>query len=301
VTGPVRAAVDGIELAYETVGDPADPPVVLIMGLGAQLNYWHEGFVGELAGRGTYVITFDNRDVGLSSHFPDAGPVNLATLAGDSPPPYTLSDLAGDVAGLIAALQFDSAHIVGISSGGMIAQQTAIDFPDRVRSLVSIAASTGNRNAGGARSEVLAALFSPPPEATRDAVGNHALQLSRLLGSTGFDLDENWLKERAQTAFDRCYDPDGVMRQAAAIASSRDRTDRLRQLRMPALVIHGAADPVITTTGAEAMAEAIPKAELLVIDGMGHDLPRGVWPTVLDAIARTIRRGEQRLVAERDG
>jgi pimeloyl-ACP methyl ester carboxylesterase len=287
-----RVRVGEIELAYETFGERADPPVILIMGLGAQLHYWPDGLCQELVDRGLNVVRFDNRDAGRSTHLTEAGAVDLTSRAHDSALPYTLDDLAGDVAGLIAALGFPSAHLVGISLGGMIAQLTAINHRDRVCSLTSIASTTGDPTVGQARPEALAALFSPPSEATREAVSEHALEVSRVIGSTGFQLDEAWLAWRAGRAFDRGYDPAGVTRQAATVSIAADRTAGLRGLRIPALVIHGANDPLVDLSGGAATAEAIPDAELLVIDGMGHDLPRGAWPRIADAIARTVRRAE---------
>jgi pimeloyl-ACP methyl ester carboxylesterase len=287
-----RVSVGSVELAYETIGDRDHPPVILVMGLGGQLHYWPDGFCAELSGRRLQVVRFDNRDVGLSTHLTGADPAGAATSSGALTTVYTLSDLAADVVGLIAALGHQSAHLAGISLGGMIVQQAAIEHPDRVRSLVSIASTTGNPAVGAARPEALAALFTPPRAATREAIRDHALELARVIGSPGFELDEEWLAERAARAFDRCYDPAGVMRQAAAVAAATDRTGRLRGLRVPALVVHGTDDPLVALSGGVATAEAIPGAELLTIDGMGHDLPRGTWQAIADAIERTVRRGE---------
>jgi pimeloyl-ACP methyl ester carboxylesterase len=289
-----RAQVGDIELAYETLGDASDPPLVLVMGLGAQLHYWPDPFCRELADRGLFVVRFDNRDVGHSTHLEEAGPVDLASVSPGTSLPYTMSDMAADVVGLIRALGLRSAHLVGMSLGGMIVQLTAIEHPERVRSLVSIASTTGGPDVGQSRPEALAALFTPPPELTREAIGDHAVRLSRLIGSTGFPLDERWLRERAQRSFDRRYDPEGVSRQAATVGAAGDRTSRLAQLRIPALVIHGRADPLVDVSGGIATARAIPGAELLVIEGMGHDLPPGAWTQIVEGIERTVRRAEVR-------
>ena len=296
---PQRATVADIELVYETIGDPDDPPVILIMGLGCQMHYWPDDFVGELAGRGLFVVRFDNRDAGLSSHISQAAPVDLTASGGDVRIPYTLGDMASDTAGLIGELGLESAHVVGISLGGMIAQMTAIEHPARVRSLTSIGSTTGDPRVGVSRPEALAKLFSAPREPTREAVGEHALEIGRMLGSPGFEVDEQWIVERARRGFDRCYDPAATFRQAAAIATADDRTPRLAALSLPTLVVHGSDDPLIAVSGGEATAGAIPGAKLLVIDGMGHDLPRAVWPRVIDAIERNVRRGERRRATAR--
>lgn len=280
-----------VELAYQALGDPDHPPVVLIMGLGTQLHYWPDGFCDELLARQLFVVRFDNRDSGLSTHFDDAGAVDLSAPR-DDPLPYTMSDLAGDVAALIDALGLGAAHLVGISMGGMMAQQAAIEHPERVRSLVSIASTTGDRQVGQATPEALQAILSPPARPTREAVCENALTVARVIGSPGFAIDEDQIVWRAGVAFDRGYDPAGVSRQTAAIVTAEDRTPRLRELAIPALVVHGAADPLVDVSGGRATAGAIPGCELMVVDGMGHDLPRGVWARVADGVARTVRRAE---------
>jgi pimeloyl-ACP methyl ester carboxylesterase len=285
------ASVGTIELAYETFGSHDDAPLILVMGLGGQLHYWHEEFCMVLAERGLFVVRFDNRDVGLSTHLSEA--VDLSALGSGATGPYGLEELATDLVGLIQALGFDSAHLVGISLGGMIVQVAAIEHPDRVRSLVSIASTTGNPSVGKARPEALAALFTPPAEVSRDAICDHALTLAGVIGSPAFELDEPWLRERAGRAFDRCYDPGGVARHAAAAAIAPDRTQRLAGVRAPALVIHGSEDPLVDVSGGVATAEAIPGAELMIVEGLAHDLPRGVWPRVADGIARTVHRSEE--------
>ncbi len=285
--------VGDVELAYETFGRPDDPPVLLVMGLGAQMHYWPAAFCHALTDRGLYVVRYDNRDVGLSTHLHDRGPVDLQALlaGGGAPPPYGLTELAADAVGLIEALGLRSVHLVGISLGGMIVQLVAIDYPERVRSLVSIASTTGDRSVGGAKPEVLAALLASPGT-SREEVIEHALALSQVIGSPGFDRGERWLRWRTGRAFDRSYDPAGVSRQAATAFTATDRTRRLGEVRVPTLVVHGAADPLVDVSGGRATAAAIPGAELLVIDGLAHDLPPGVWPQLADALAAVVRRAQ---------
>jgi pimeloyl-ACP methyl ester carboxylesterase len=296
------APVGDVDLAYETFGDARDPPVVLVMGLGGHMHYWPDDLCRLLTDRGLYVVRYDNRDVGLSTHLHDSGPADLAAIMAGrgASAPYGLEELAADVAGLIEALGLPSAHLVGISLGGMIVQLAAIEHPERVRSLVSIASTTGDRSVGAPKPEALAALFTPPGT-TREEVAEHAVALSRVIGSPGFELDDEWLRWRAGLAFDRGLDPDGVTRQAAAAFTATDRTDRLRALRVPALVVHGSADPLVDVSGGEATAAAIPGAEMLVIEGMGHDLPPGIWMRLADAIAATVQRAENERTGGSDG
>jgi pimeloyl-ACP methyl ester carboxylesterase len=287
------AHANGIEIAYQTFGKRSDPALLLVMGLGAQLIHWPEEFCELLAARDFYVIRFDNRDVGHSTKFDDAPVPEVAALfAGDlSAVSYTLDDLAEDAVGLLDHLEIDAAHVAGASMGGMIAQTIAVRHPDRVLSLCSIMSTTGDRTVGQARPEALAVLVSPAP-ADRDGYIDFHVKAFRTIGSPGFPPDEGFLRWRAAATYDRAYYPDGFKRQLAAIYASGDRTQALAQISAPTLVIHGRDDPLITVSGGEATARASPGAELLVIDGMGHDVPPGVWPRIIDAIVSNTARAK---------
>jgi pimeloyl-ACP methyl ester carboxylesterase len=286
--GPAR-----IELAYQRLGDPNDPPVLLVMGLATQMIGWPDGFCEELVGRGLHVIRFDNRDVGLSTHLRDAPTPDLqAAFSGDkSSAVYVLSDMAADTVGLLDALGLDRVHVVGASLGGMIAQTVAIEHPQRVSSLVSIMSTTGGREVGHPTPEGLAALMSPPPRNRNEAM-DRAVSVFRAIGSPGFPLDQQAVRERAGIAYDRANDPAGVARQLAAILASPDRTPGLGSVVAPTLVVHGAADALVDVSGGRATADAVPGASLLVVDGMGHDLPAGLWQELATRIAEHVYRVE---------
>lgn len=283
----------GIRIAYETSGDPADPPVLLVMGLGAQLLAWREGFCAALVDRGHFVIRYDNRDIGLSTHLDGAPrPDFPALLAGDrSSAAYDLSDMADDAVALLDHLGLPAAHVVGASLGGMIAQTLVLDHPERVRSLTSIMSTTGDRGVGQASEAAMAALLAPPATSREEAVERSVVS-SRVLGSPGYPADPDEVRRHAGEAWDRDHDPAGVGRQLAAIYASGDRTARLARVAVPTLVLHGADDPLIDVSGGRATAAAVPGAELVVLAGMGHDLPTALWPEVADAIAALVRRAE---------
>jgi pimeloyl-ACP methyl ester carboxylesterase len=277
-TATATANANGIEIAYETHGDPASPPLLTIHGLGAQMTDWPQELIGGLVDAGFFVITFDNRDQGRSTWQDGAGQPDLGALLvdSDSPVPYRLSDMAADAAGLLDALGIESAHVLGVSMGGMIAQQFAIDFPSRTRSLTSIMSTTG-ANTGPPTPEAMAALLVEPVT-ERTAAIEQSLAGSRVIASPGFPFDEAGMRARAEVHFDRGHHPAGTARQLAAILASPDRTAALAGVSVPSLVVHGAADPLVTLPGGESTAAAVPGAELWVVDGMGHDLPAAIIP-----------------------
>ncbi|MCG8590582.1 MAG: alpha/beta fold hydrolase [Proteobacteria bacterium] len=283
------APSNGIELHYECFGDPGAAPLLLVMGLGGQMILWDEEFCEQLADRGYQVIRFDNRDVGCSTWFADAGVPNPLTVmqavaTGQSPEvPYRLEDMAADTCGLLDHLGIERAHVVGASMGGMIAQSLAIANPERVRTLTSIMSTTGNPELPPAKPEVMQLLMSPSPT-ERQAVIEHSLQMWKVIGSPGFPLDEERVRSRAARQFDRGFQPEGTARQMAAIVASGSRVDGLRELRVPTLVIHGVEDVLVPVSGGKDTADCVPDAKLLLIEGMGHDMPVAVWPQLLDAI-----------------
>jgi pimeloyl-ACP methyl ester carboxylesterase len=289
--GIATATVGDIELAYETFGDPGDTPLLLVSGLGSQMISYADELCAGLAAQGLFVIRFDNRDVGLSTHLHSAGIPRLGDVRrGDrSSVHYELADMAADTAGLIEALGLDSVHLVGVSMGGMIAQRVAITYPERVRSLTSIMSTTGDRSVGGASEAAQAVLYAPPAQ-DRDGAIARQLETSRVIGSPGFPLDEEAVRARAGLAYDRAHDPAGVARQMAAIVTSPDRTADLGRVAVPTLVIHGSDDALVNVSGGRATAAAVPGAELVVIDGMGHDLPRALWPEITERITGLVRK-----------
>jgi pimeloyl-ACP methyl ester carboxylesterase len=287
------AKVNGIELCYEALGDPAGRPLLLIMGLGGPLIWWDDGLCDLLVERGFYVIRYDNRDCGRSTMMNGAvTPSPLRALLGDNrTASYTLNDMAQDAAALLDHLEVVQAHVMGISMGAMIAQTLAIRHPERVLSLVSIMSTTGSRRVGWPRPRALSVLWRRPPR-FRDGYIEHALRIWRLIGSPGFPFDEQRIRERAGATYDRGIDPRGTARQLVAITASGDRTSELRKVSVPTLVIHGADDPLVHPSGAIATAKAIPGAELMMIRGMGHDLPPALWPRVVNAVDRNAKQAE---------
>lgn len=291
-----RLAANSIEIEYEQFGDSANPPLLLIMGLGGQMILWPDEFCGQLADRGFHVTRFDNRDIGRSTWLTEAGTPDVMTAmmsamsGGKVGAAYTLSDMAADTNGLLEGLDIDRAHIVGISMGGMIAQTLAIEHPERVRTLTSIMSTTGDLSLPQATPEVTAVLLSPPPPG-REGIAEHGVQLFRAIGSPGFPFDEAMVRDVAGRCFDRGNNPDGVARQLMAILASGDRTEHLAKVKAPTVVIHGKADPLVPYESGVATAKAIAGAKLVSIDGMGHDMPVGVWPTLLDEICAVAAKG----------
>ena len=280
-----------IELCYETFGDPADEPVLLVMGLATQMIAWREDFCEELAGRGFHVIRFDNRDCGRSTQLTDRRPPTLGQMLRRkrSAAVYSLADMAGDAVGLLDQLGVERAHIVGASMGGMIAQTIAIRFPERVRSLVSIMSNTGDRLTGQPAFKVYPVFLKQAPK-DRESYVEHTLRLYKAIGSPGFGRDETEMRGMFERSFDRGVSAAANGRQLMAILADRDRAAQLRRLDVPALVIHGTADKLVAKSGGRRTAKAIPGARLLEIDGMGHDLPPALFETFVDAIARTAQR-----------
>ena len=275
----------GIRLCYEQFGDPTDPPVVLIAGLGQQLHSWPADFVTALAGRGFRVTRFDNRDTGRSTHMSYPPPNPLAILrGGNSGRQYHLGDMARDTVGLLDALGYRDAHLVGISMGGMIAQTVAAHFPGRVRTLTSIMSTTGAPRIGRPAPSTWWRMLTSRPPRTRDEAMDRAAAIFRHIGSHGFPFDERSVRERAGIAWDRDPTSAGVARQLAAIFASRDRTAELRHIDVPTLAIHGDRDRMVNPTGGAATARAIPGARYETITGLGHDLPLAAWSRVVDLI-----------------
>ncbi|MDB5472345.1 MAG: Alpha/beta hydrolase [Caulobacter sp.] len=292
-----QLSANGITIEYDERG--AGDPLLLIMGLGAQMTRWPEGFCDQLAARGFRVIRFDNRDVGLSSKMDEAGPPDMAAVftafASGAPAPvaYTLREMSEDAVGVLDALGIKKAHIVGASMGGMIAQLVAADFPDHTLSLTSIMSTTGNRELPTGTPEAMAALSTPAPNPADDLEGFLAagLKTAHIVGSPGH-IDEAALRERMLSDMNRAYYPVGFMRQYAAVLASPDRRPKLKGVKAPTVVIHGEVDALVNVAGGRDTAENIPGAELLIVAGMGHDVPPVFWSQIIDAIAQVAARAK---------
>jgi pimeloyl-ACP methyl ester carboxylesterase len=291
----------GVTLCYESFGDPADPAALLIMGLGTQMIAWHGDFCEELAGRGFHVVRFDNRDIGHSTHLQGRPPTIPQLLRRDKHAAgYTLADMAEDTAGLLRELELEPAHVIGASMGGMIAQTLAARHPRQVRSLVSIMSNTGRLRSGQPSLRIYPqflkrlSLGRRDAPLDRDAVVAAAESLFATIGSSALPRDPQDLHELIEASYDRDHDPDGPGRQLAAIIASGDRTQELAGITAPTLVVHGTADPLVAYSGGRATARAIPGARLMSVEGMGHDLPRVIWPRLIDAIARHAKRADER-------
>ena len=293
-----KAATNGVKLEYELTGPEDGPPLLLVGGLGVQIISWTEIFVAALAARGFRVIAYDNRDIGLSTKHDDWGPADIKTAFKQArakekvEAPYTLEDMADDAAGLLDALGIDKAHIVGSSNGGAIAQTLAIRHPDKIATMVSIMATSGRRGLPRPEGEVAEWLARPRnPSGTREGAMDEAVSTSHLIGSPGFPRDEKVLRDRAGRLYDRSFYPAGNSRHLlASIASGDGRAARLGDISAPTLVIHGRDDPLVDLACAEDVLKTIPGAEMLVIDGMGHDYPDGAVPQIADAILDNAKR-----------
>jgi pimeloyl-ACP methyl ester carboxylesterase len=292
-----RIRANGIEIEYDDIGPPDGAPFLLIMGFGSQMTSWPRELRDGLADSGLRVITFDNRDVGLTQKWdgviPDVKSVHAALAEGRKPEvPYTLSDMAADAAGLLDELGIASAHIAGGSMGGMIAQLVALDHPAKARSLISIFSTTGDPSLPRSTPEAQAALMTPAPGTDRASVVAHSLKGRRAYASTRFPFDEARLSELAGASYDRSFYPQGSLRQWAAVMASPPRTERLKKLHIPTLVLHGTADTLIPCAAGRHTAECIPGAEYHEIEGWGHDLPLGVIPELFGFILPFVARVE---------
>jgi len=289
-------AANGIQIEYETFGNSSGRPLLLIIGLGAHMIHWDADLCKDLAARGHYVVRFDNRDVGLSTKFGETGIPDLPEIFGKLlrgekvKPPYTLDDMADDAVALLDGLNIPKAHVCGMSMGGMIAQTIAIRRPERILSLISIYSTTGNPELPQAKPEIINLLIAPPPT-ERQAFIEHMLVVFKTISGPGFPPDEAWTRKIIGESYDRSFYPEGITRQLVAILTQPNRAPALSSVKVPALVIHGTSDPLVPVEGGKDTARAIPRAELMLIEGMGHDLPHGgAWPRMVEAIDNHTRK-----------
>jgi pimeloyl-ACP methyl ester carboxylesterase len=285
------ARVGETRLCYDTSGDRALPAVLLVMGLASQMVMWEDQFCETLAARGFWVIRFDNRDVGRSTIMRDSPvPTRLQLALRDRrSASYSLADMAADAAGLLDQLGVSTAHVVGASMGGMIAQLMAINHPERVRSLVSIMSTTGNRRVGNPSPALLPLLLRRRPR-DREAYLLDFMNTFAALGSRRYPPGEDRLRALAERCWERGVHPAGAARQLAAILTAPDRTPLLARLSLPATVIHGDADRLVSRSGGQATAAAIPGARLVMVPGMAHDLPPALWDQTIDEIVLCAQR-----------
>ena len=284
---------DGITICHESFGDPSNPTALLIMGLGTQMIAWREDFCEELASRGFHVVRFDNRDVGLSTHVGGA-PASLPQLITRKLPQkaYSLEDMANDTVRLVERLGLGRVHAVGASMGGMIGQVLAARHPATVSSLVSIMSNTGSRWTGQPALGAYRYFLAEAPD-EREAFIEHILRLFRVVGSREDMFDEEYVRDVTAKSFDRNHDAAGVGRQLGAVLKTGDRGEILRAIKAPTLVVHGTEDRLVRPSGGRATAKAIPGARLMMVDGMGHDLPRAAWPQIIDAISGNAARAAE--------
>ena len=296
MSGPSGSGVvpaNGVQIAYETFGEQSGRPLIMVMGLGASMLMWHPDLCAMLAGRGFFAIRFDNRDVGLSSHLRDAPTPDLmaALMRGDaSTAAYSLDDMAQDAFGLLDALDLPTAHVLGASLGGMIAQVMAARQPERVLSLTSVMSTPAPSLTNP--TPAAAAVLMQPPAASREEAITRGLEAARVIGSPGYPADEQWRAELAGQLWDQGLDPAGSTRQLMAIYASGNRTEAVRGIAVPTLVVHGDSDPLINVSAGRRTAELIAGADLLIIPGMGHDLPRQIWSELADAVTALADRAE---------
>jgi pimeloyl-ACP methyl ester carboxylesterase len=283
-----------IDITYQCFGEPDVPPVLLIMGAGAPMISWPDGFCSELEKRNLQIIRFDNRDSGLTTHFDNAPIPNFqAVMTGDfSSVSYTLSDIAADTIGLIDFFGFDKVHLVGASMGGMIAQTIAIEYPSRVKSLTSIMSTTGNSSVGQPDFSILSKLGRPPYD-NREEYIQWRIKLLIAIGSSFYPIDEEYAAMNAGLSWDRDHDPFAMVRQTVAVLKSGDRTSLLKKLNIPTLILHGKEDKMINVSGGIATAEAIPNAKIVLFENMGHGLPQPLWIEFADLISELIKQAEK--------
>ena len=282
----------GIDICYETFGDPEHPAILLVMGLGGPMGWWDPGFCERLSGRGYFVIRYDNRDTGRSTKLRQhkVGKLDLVrAFAGRGKPPYSIGDLAEDAFGVLDHLGVERVHLVGVSMGGMIVQTMAIARPERAMSMTSIMSTTGNRRVGWQHPRIIPALLSSAGS-TRDSYVARSLRTSAILGSPAFPSDEELSRARAYETYDRGWTASGVTRHMLAVLAQPDRTKDLAKLDLPVTVIHGLNDPLVHRSGGKAVANAVPGAEHLEIAGLAHDLPVQLYDTYVNAIVRTAER-----------
>jgi len=286
-----NVTANGIQIGYDTFGDSSFPALLLVAGNGAQIYFWDAEFCELLVKKGYFVIRFDNRDAGLSTKFDEAGipdfQAAIKALMEGKPveSAYTLDDMADDAVGLLNALGIEKAHICGASMGGMIAQVISYRHPKHVLSLTSIMSTTGNPDLPQAKPQTIAAVLAPAP-AERKAFVEHMMNVWRKIWSPGFPFEEERARTFIEKSYDRSYYPQGAVRQNIALIANGDRRPSLSTIAVPTLVIHGADDPLIPVEGGKDTARVIPGAKLLIINGMGHDMPKGVWAEIVDAISK---------------
>ncbi|HSP38893.1 MAG TPA: alpha/beta hydrolase [Frankiaceae bacterium] len=288
------AEANGLSIAYETFGRPTDPPVLLVMGLGTQMIAWPDELCERIADRGYFVVRFDNRDVGLSTHLSELpAPALRDLITNRRRPPYRIEDMAEDAVGLLDELGITDVHLVGASMGGFIAQVIAANHPSRIRSLTLVMTSTGSRRVGHPKPKLFLRLLRRRVVTDRLGSVEAAVETFRIIGSQGYAFDEEHLRDLAGRSWDRAYDPHGYLRQLAAVLGQRNRTRQLQRLRVPTTVLHGLADPLVNVSGGLALARAIPGAGFIGFAGMGHDLPRPLWPRFAEEICRTAEQADE--------
>ncbi|MBS0547802.1 MAG: alpha/beta hydrolase [Proteobacteria bacterium] len=286
-----RVKANGIEIEYETTGDTGAPPLLLVMGLGAQMTIWPDAFFQGLAKRGFYVIRYDNRDTGLSTDFDSWGqadvPGAIAKLMSGQKveAPYLLKDMAADAVGLLDALKIDRAHMVGASMGGMIVQIVAAEYAARTRSMVSIMSTSGRYGLPQGKPEAIAMLSAQPEGTTREQLVAHGMKLRRTIGSPGFPTPDAELRALVERNIDRRYFPAGAARQYLSVIASGERVELLKKVTVPTLVLHGEGDPLLPVDCGRDVAALVPGAEITTLPGWGHDVPSALIPTLIDRIA----------------